>query len=106
MYLPKNAIVFESPRSNTKRYEPPTRTSASQESRDMPIDFGTHRSLIGSGWVHASNTRRAGASKVRVTTKPELIKLWWVPKSMGMSLLSCEADVRVGGSYRFVFDLG
>ena len=36
-------------------------------------------------------------------TKPELIKRWWVPKSMGMSLLSCEMDVRVGGKYRFVF---
>src|SRR6202165_3164275 len=36
-------------------------------------------------------------------TKPELLKLWWAPKSMGMSLLSCEADVRVGGKYRFVF---
>jgi uncharacterized protein YndB with AHSA1/START domain len=36
-------------------------------------------------------------------TKPELIKRWWVPKSMGMSLLSCEMDVRVGGRYRFVF---
>jgi uncharacterized protein YndB with AHSA1/START domain len=38
-------------------------------------------------------------------TKPELLKQWWVPKSMGMSLLSCEADVRVGGGYRFVFAL-
>jgi uncharacterized protein YndB with AHSA1/START domain len=36
-------------------------------------------------------------------TRPELIRLWWVPKSTGMSLLSCEADVRVGGTYRFVF---
>src|SRR5215204_6362345 len=36
-------------------------------------------------------------------TKPELLKLWWAPKSMNMSLLSCEADVRVGGRYRFVF---
>ncbi len=36
-------------------------------------------------------------------TKPELLKLWWAPKSMGVSLLSCEADVRVGGRYRFVF---
>ena len=36
-------------------------------------------------------------------TKPELIKRWWVPKSMGMSLLSCEMDVRVGGKYRFEF---
>jgi uncharacterized protein YndB with AHSA1/START domain len=36
-------------------------------------------------------------------TKPELIKRWWAPKSTGMSLLSCETDVRVGGSYRLVF---
>ena len=36
-------------------------------------------------------------------TKPELIKLWWAPKSTGVSLLSCEADVRVGGRYRFEF---
>ena len=33
-------------------------------------------------------------------TKPELFRQWWVPKSMGMSLLSCEMDVRVGGRYR------
>jgi uncharacterized protein YndB with AHSA1/START domain len=36
-------------------------------------------------------------------TKPELFRQWWVPKSMGMSLLSCEMDVRVGGGYRLVF---
>jgi uncharacterized protein YndB with AHSA1/START domain len=36
-------------------------------------------------------------------TKPELFKRWWVPKSMGMSLLSCELDVRTGGKYRLVF---
>jgi uncharacterized protein YndB with AHSA1/START domain len=36
-------------------------------------------------------------------TKPELFKRWWVPKSTGMSLLSCEMDVRVGGKYRLVF---
>src|SRR5215813_603607 len=36
-------------------------------------------------------------------TKPELFKQWWVPKSFGMTLLSCEQDVRVGGKYRLVF---
>ena len=36
-------------------------------------------------------------------TKPELFKQWWVPKSLGMTLLSCEQDVRVGGKYRLVF---
>jgi uncharacterized protein YndB with AHSA1/START domain len=34
-------------------------------------------------------------------TKPELLKLWWAPRSVGVVLLSCEADVRVGGRYRF-----
>jgi uncharacterized protein YndB with AHSA1/START domain len=37
-------------------------------------------------------------------TRPELFKRWWVPKSMGMSLTSCEMDVRVGGRYRLEFD--
>src|SRR5215813_4619544 len=68
MYLPKNAIGFEAPWPNTKRYLPPTRTSISQESRDISIDFGTHHRLISSGLVQASNTKRAGALKVRVTT--------------------------------------
>jgi uncharacterized protein YndB with AHSA1/START domain len=36
-------------------------------------------------------------------TKPELFKQWWVPKSTGISLLSCEMDVRVGGGYRLEF---
>jgi uncharacterized protein YndB with AHSA1/START domain len=36
-------------------------------------------------------------------TSPELFKRWWVPKSTGMSLISCEMDVRVGGTYRLVF---
>ena len=36
-------------------------------------------------------------------TKPELIQRWWTPKSFGMSFISCEADVRTGGRYRFVF---
>src|SRR6202166_2553364 len=36
-------------------------------------------------------------------TKPELLKRWWAPRSTGVSLLSCEADVRVGGRYRFEF---
>lgn len=39
-------------------------------------------------------------------TKAELFKRWWVPKSSGLSLLSCEMDVRVGGGYRLVFATG
>ena len=36
-------------------------------------------------------------------SKPELFKKWWVPRSMGMTLRSCELDVRTGGKYRLVF---
>jgi uncharacterized protein YndB with AHSA1/START domain len=36
-------------------------------------------------------------------TRPELLERWWAPKSFGISFVSCEADVRTGGTYRFVF---
>ena len=36
-------------------------------------------------------------------TRPELMKLWWAPKSSGAPLLSCEMDVRAGGGYRLEF---
>ena len=36
-------------------------------------------------------------------TKPELFTRWWAPKSFGLTILSCDMDVRVGGGYRLVF---
>lgn len=36
-------------------------------------------------------------------TRPELMKRWWVPKSYPMSMIGCEMDVRVGGTYRLTF---
>lgn len=36
-------------------------------------------------------------------TKAELFRRWWVPKSYGLNLTSCEMDVRVGGRYRLAF---
>ena len=36
-------------------------------------------------------------------SKPELFKRWWIPKSAGMSLVSCDMDIRTGGAYRLVF---
>jgi uncharacterized protein YndB with AHSA1/START domain len=36
-------------------------------------------------------------------TKPELFKLWWAPKSIGVPLLSVEMDARTGGGYRVAF---
>ena len=39
-------------------------------------------------------------------TDAELFRQWWVPKSLGVTLLSCEVDARVGGGYRLTFDMG
>jgi uncharacterized protein YndB with AHSA1/START domain len=36
-------------------------------------------------------------------TTPELLMRWWAPESFGITLLSCDTDVRPGGTYRFVF---
>ena len=33
----------------------------------------------------------------------ELFKRWWVPKSIPMTMVSCEKDVRTGGKYRLEF---
>lgn len=36
-------------------------------------------------------------------TQPTQFARWWVPRSCGFSLLSCEMDVRVDGRYRLEF---
>ena len=36
-------------------------------------------------------------------SRPELLQRWWTPPSFGISFVSCEADVRTGGTYHFVF---
>ena len=39
-------------------------------------------------------------------SQPDLFERWWIPKSMGMTLQSCEMDVRTGGTYRLGFGGG
>jgi uncharacterized protein YndB with AHSA1/START domain len=36
-------------------------------------------------------------------TRPELVSRWWAPKAVGAAMVSCDADVRTGGFYRYVF---
>ena len=38
-------------------------------------------------------------------TKPELVRRWWAPGSLGVSVVGCDAAVRVGGNYRYVLRL-
>ena len=35
-------------------------------------------------------------------TKADFVRRWWAPKALGTSMVSCEADVRAGGAYRYV----
>jgi uncharacterized protein YndB with AHSA1/START domain len=35
-------------------------------------------------------------------TSAELVRRWWAPRSHGVTMAGCEADVRVGGKYRYV----
>ena len=43
----------------------------------------------------------------RAWSQPELFQRWWMPKSVpGVSLVSCDMDVRTGGKYRLEFSAG
>jgi uncharacterized protein YndB with AHSA1/START domain len=80
---------------------------ARRESEPTPMKNRTTVERTSECEVLVTRTFNAPARIVfEAWTKPELIKRWWVPKSMGMSLLSCEMDVRLGGKYRLVFSHG
>ena len=34
-------------------------------------------------------------------TRPEFVKRWWAPQAQCVTMVGCEADVRVGGAYRY-----
>jgi uncharacterized protein YndB with AHSA1/START domain len=55
-----------------------------------------------------TRTFRAPPSTVyRAWSQPELFRRWWMPKSVsGVSLVSCDMDVRTGGKYRLEFSTG
>ena len=74
---------------NARGSEPTNRTKVERKSdRELVVTrtFNGPARIVFEAWI-----------------KPELLKLWWAPKSTGMSLLSCEAEVRAGGRYRFEF---
>lgn len=76
------------------------------ESESKPMKNHTNVERKSDREVVVTRTVNAPARIVfQAWTKPELLKQWWVPKSFGMTLLSCEADARVGGKYRLVFSV-
>jgi uncharacterized protein YndB with AHSA1/START domain len=81
--------------------------NARSESKPGPVKNRTTVERTSDREVVVTRTINGPARTVfEAFTKAELFKRWWVPKSMGMTLLSCELDARVGGKYRLVFDLG
>src|SRR6202166_160474 len=106
MSLPKNAIGFEASWPNSKRYLPPARTSAWQEMKDTPNDFGAHQRLSSSGLVQASNRMRAGPLKVRVTTSSRSdFRSTVVRFFMGVSSLSLVASIDLLLPFQFFNNL-
>jgi len=62
----------------------------------------TSMELVGDCEIVFARTFRAPARIVfDAWTKPELVKRWWAPKSLGVVMIGCEADIRVGGKYRY-----
>ena len=81
--------------------------SASIGSRPSPVTNRTTVERTSDRDVVVTRTINAPARMVfEAFTRAELFRRWWVPQSMGMTLLSCDVDARVGGKYRLVFDHG
>jgi uncharacterized protein YndB with AHSA1/START domain len=65
---------------------------------------GTHVERVSDRELVIRRRFRARPSTVfDAMTKPELLRRWWAPRTLGVELFECEADVRVGGRYRYVF---
>ncbi len=72
--------------------------SKAGESRRTTVEKKSEREVV------VTRTFDAPARLVfEAWSTPELFRKWWVPRSLGMTLRSCELDVRTGGSYRLVF---
>jgi uncharacterized protein YndB with AHSA1/START domain len=81
--------------------------NARSESKPGPVKNRTTVERTSDREVVVTRTINGPARSVfEAFTKAELFKRWWVPKSLGMTLLSCELDARVGGKYRLEFDIG
>ena len=81
--------------------------NARSESRPGPVKNRTTVERKSDREVVVTRTINGPARIVfEAFTRAELLERWWVPKSMGMTLLSCDVDARVGGKYRLAFDVG
>src|SRR5215204_4974611 len=77
-----------------QREQAPTKNATS-------VDRRSDREVVVTRWFNAP-----ARLVFEAWSRPELFKRWWAPKSMGMTLHSCEMDVRTGGRYRLGFGDG
>lgn len=71
---------------------------------DAPASGGTRIERVSDVELVVTHSIHAPARLVwEAWTEPDLFRKWWVPKSFGLELASCEMDVRVGGRYRLSF---
>jgi uncharacterized protein YndB with AHSA1/START domain len=68
------------------------------ESRRMTVEKTSELEVVVTRWFDAP-----ARLVFEAWSRPGLFKQWWVPRSMGMTLRSCELDVRTGGTYRLEF---
>ena len=81
--------------------------NAATESKPGPVKNRTTVERTSDREVVVTRTVNGPAHIVfEAFTRAELFRRWWVPRSLGMTLLSCELDARVGGKYRLEFDVG
>jgi uncharacterized protein YndB with AHSA1/START domain len=78
-----------------------TRRSEGPATNRTTVDRRSDRELVVTRWFDAP-----ARLVFEAWSKPELFQKWWVPKSMGMTLQTCEMDVRTGGGYRLGFGDG
>ena len=78
-----------------------TRIETEREAKRTTVERRSDRELV------VTRTFDAPARLVfEAWSNPELFRRWWVPKSLGMTLESCEMDVRTGGTYRLGYGGG
>jgi uncharacterized protein YndB with AHSA1/START domain len=70
---------------------------------ELLLDGPTRLQRLSEGEIAVTRTFDAPAHILfEAWTRPDLVKRWWAPASQGATLPEAEADVRAGGSYRYV----
>jgi uncharacterized protein YndB with AHSA1/START domain len=81
--------------------------NASKESEPTPMKNSTNVERKSERELVVTRTINGPARIVfEAWTRPELFQKWWIPKSTGVELISYEADIRTGGTYRLTLRHG